>query len=223
MRRQLLSAIAGTRDQCRPDLTLTYAVHNAFRRDAALLMSASYSEDVRDGASIRAGWQTFKRHMAMQRSAKDSVLWPALRARLAGRPRELELLESMEAENAEMDPLIRKIDAALSHDRRFRLREYAEDFSTSLLRHLDHEEAEAIPLLQSVLSQQEWRAYCDEQRRQVGYKGAPSFFPWLLDGAPDSTRSQILDLLSPPLRFLCRTVWQPRYERVPHWELASAA
>lgn len=218
-----MSAIAGTRDLCRADLTLTYAVHNAFRRDAALLMSASYSDDVRDGASIRAGWQTLKRNLAIQRTAKDCVLWPALRARLAGRPRELALLESMEAENAEMDPMIRKIDAALSHDRRFRLREYAEDFSTSLLSHLDHEEAEALPLMQSVLSQQEWRAFCDEQRRQVGLKGASSFFPWLLDGAPDGTRAQILGLLSPPLRFLCRTVWQPRYERTPRWELAGAA
>ncbi|MBB5935720.1 hemerythrin domain-containing protein [Streptomyces zagrosensis] len=218
-----MSAIAGTRDQCRADLTLTYAVHNAFRRDAALLMSASYSEDVRDGASIRAGWLTLKRYLAVQRTAKDCVLWPAMRTRLAGQPQELEILESMEAENAEMDPMIRKIDAALSHDRRFRLREYAEDFSTSLLTHLDREEANALPLVQSVLSQQEWRAFCDEQRRQVGLKGASSFFPWLLDGAPDSTRSQILSLLSPPLRFLCRSVWQPRYERTPHWELAGAA
>ncbi|MCQ4044517.1 hemerythrin domain-containing protein [Streptantibioticus rubrisoli] len=204
----------------RIDLTMMYATHNAFRRDLTLLVSAS--DGTQNWAAYKAGWQTFKNYLTIHHTAEDVALWPIMRKKLANRPDDLRLLEEMEAEHAELDPMMDAVDTAIAESNRLRLREYTEDLSTTLLGHLDHEEAEALPLLQSVLTPEEWASFGAEQRRNVGIKGGPAFFPWLLDGAPEATQRRVLGLLPAPLRLIYRAVWRPRYVRQSPWKLARA-
>ena len=47
--------------------------------------------------------------------------------------------------------------------------------------------------------------------QQGGLKGAAEYLPWVLDGATDETKTQVLRLLPPPARLLYRRVWEKKY------------
>jgi hypothetical protein len=68
------------------DLTIMLAAHAALRRDLERLARAAEFADLPDPgrrASVRAGWETFKRQLHLHHTAEDTVVWPALRPRLA--------------------------------------------------------------------------------------------------------------------------------------------
>lgn len=203
----------------RIDLTMMYAVHDAFRRDLALLLSSADSTDPADRAAFAAGWARFRDYLVIHHVAEDDSLWPPMRRRLADQPAGTALLDTMEVEHGLIDPLIAEIDDAVASGGFGRLRDPVEKLSRSLLDHLDHEEAEALPLLQRVLTPAEWKAFGDTQRRRVGISGAATFIPWLLDGAPETTQRKVLGLMPPPVRLLYRLVWRRRYERASAWRI----
>ncbi|MFI8393106.1 hemerythrin domain-containing protein [Streptomyces sp. NPDC085540] len=97
------------------DLTATYAMHAALRRDLAQLDQITTRTD-RDARqlSATAGWALFEKALRAHHAVEDAVLWSAMRRALTGHPKELALLEAMEAEHAAIAPLIEAIDAALA-------------------------------------------------------------------------------------------------------------
>ncbi|MFF3500099.1 hemerythrin domain-containing protein [Streptomyces sp. NPDC003247] len=201
------------------DLTMMYAIHRALRRDLRLLTAAQHD----DIAAFRDGWQLFERYLTIHHVAEDHSLWPVLRNRLAGRPEALAMLEAMEAEHALLDRAAEKVDAALAEKGGERaLPDLMREVAACLSDHLDHEEAQALPLLESELTAAEWNGFVAEQRSQVGLKGAATFFPWLLDGVPEADRRDVLARLPPPLRLVYRAVWRPRYERHSPWQQPAA-
>lgn len=217
-----MSTDTGTGAQSQLDFTMMYAVHDAFRRDLALLVTAA---DDRTGnlRAFREGWTAFKYYLNIHHTAEDGVLWPPLRGRIGADPEQSALLDAMEAEHAVLDPMMDAIDAQLASGDTSRLREETEELCKALMAHLDHEEVEGLPLVRSALTTQEWEAFGEEQRRRVGTKGAASFFPWLLDGAPASTEQKVLGLVPPPIRFLYRKQWRPRYQKRSPWGQTSRA
>lgn len=201
------------------DLTMMYAIHHAFRRDLRLLAAAQHD----DIPAFRQGWQLFKNYLTIHHLAEDHSLWPVLRTRLAGQEEELQMLQAMEQEHTQLDATVEKIDAALGARGGERaLPELMDDVIACLTDHLDHEEARALPLIESRLTAAEWGAFVAQQRSQVGIKGAATFFPWLLDGVPDAERRTVLDKVPPPLRLVYRTVWRPKYERNSPWKGKAA-
>ena len=67
------------------DLTIMLAAHGALRRDLERLALAADFANLPDPggrASVRAGWETFKRQLHLHHTAEDMVVWPALRRRL---------------------------------------------------------------------------------------------------------------------------------------------
>ncbi|CAM5507780.1 hemerythrin domain-containing protein [Streptomyces pilosus] len=197
------------------DLTMMYAIHRAFRRDLRLLEAAQHD----DVPAFRRGWQLFRSYLTIHHVAEDHSLWPVLRAKLADRPQALTMLQAMEAEHAQLDGAVEKVDAALAEAGGERaLPALMADVAACLTDHLDHEEAQALPLLESELTAAEWDAFVTEQRSQVGIKGAATFFPWLLDGFSRADRRTVLDRVPPPLRLVYRAVWRPRYERNSPWK-----
>lgn len=208
-----MSAPTQPRSRHRIDLTMMLAVHDAFRRDLTLLTSAA-DDDV---TAFAAGWRTFKNFLGCHHMAEDVAVWPLMRAKLADDPVKSAVLDDMEAEHAELDPRFDRIDALLAAGEHGRLREHMEDLSRVLLAHLDHEETVALPLVQQTLTPKEWDGFGEEQRRRVGVRNASTFFPWLLDGAPEATQREVLGVLPPPLRLLHRYVWRPPYERRSPW------
>ncbi|MFB9831053.1 hemerythrin domain-containing protein [Actinoallomurus acaciae] len=195
-------------------MTLMYATHDAFRGDLDRL--ASVTSDSGGGgisalAQVRAGWDDFRRFLTVHHEAEDSVLWP----KLAGRPAEQRLLDAMEAEHTALDPLLAKINDALADDDPVALGEHAGALAAGLVAHLHHEEADALPLITERLTEEEWAAFGNEQRRRLGLSGAAVYFPWLLDGTSEERAWELLRILPPPLRLIYHVLWRPRHARRP--------
>src|ERR1700690_89828 len=99
------------------DLTIMLAAHAAFRRDLAQLARAAAFADLPDPGrrtSVRAGWELFKRQLHLHHTAEDDIAWPALRARLPNRDPAQSVLEAMEAEPQQIDPLLAAVDDAFA-------------------------------------------------------------------------------------------------------------
>ncbi|MDT5195740.1 MAG: hypothetical protein QOH20_2494 [Mycobacterium sp.] len=198
----------------RPDVTMMFVVHNAFRRDLARMQAAAAgADDPATRNALRAGWATFSRYLTIHHVAEDEVLWPPMRAKLRGRADETHLLDAMADEHSQLDPVLRDIDDNLTHGSASHLVVLFGDLAAILTGHLDHEEADALPLVRETLTAAEWKAFGDDQRRRVGVSRAAWFFPWLLDGTTPDVQATVLAIVPAPLRLVYRLIWEPRYRR----------
>jgi iron-sulfur cluster repair protein YtfE (RIC family) len=212
------------------DLTLMVAFHDAFRRDLAHLAHATSRhraqlDEPNRRTAVQAGWELFKTELHIHHTAEDADLWPRMRTHLADRPDELALLQAMQDEHARIDPLLAGVDGALAdHDGGHqRLGDTVDALVGELHGHLRHEERDALPLIDQSLTQAEWQAFGNDQRRRIGLRGAAQLFPWLLDEASPEQVKAVLAGLPPPLRVVYRRIWQPRYGHHDHWELSTRA
>jgi len=223
--RTAASRVNGVRDGV--DLTIMLAIHAALRRDLAHLARAARRppiqlDDPAERDAVLAGWTIFKTQLHHHHTAEDADLWPRMREHLADRPDDLAVLDAMEEEHRHIDPLLAAIDAGFAdrdhgHER---LGDAVDALATELPAHLRHEERDALPLLGRTLTAKEWHGFEVEQRRKTGIRGASQMFPWMLDSASPDEVHAVVHMLPPALRVVCRHVWQPRYDRVSHWEPA---
>jgi hypothetical protein len=208
----------------RPDVTMMYAVHNAFRRELARMQAATaWADDPTTRDTLCAGWTTFRRYLTIHHIAEDEMLWPPTQAKLSARAEETGLLIEMTDEHSLLDPILREIDHELAQGSSARLDVLFGDLAAVLTGHLEHEEAAALPLVQETLSVPEWKAFADNQRRRIGLRGAGWFFSWLLDDAPPDTRDTVLAIIPPPLRLAYRLIWEPRYRHQSPWRRDQSA
>ncbi len=212
------------------DLTLMVAFHDAFRRDLAHLAHATSRhraqlDEPNRRTAVQAGWELFKTELHIHHTAEDADLWPRMRTHLADRPDELALLQAMQDEHARIDPLLAGVDGALADQDggHQRLGDTVDALAGELHGHLRHEERDALPLIDQSLTQAEWQAFGNDQRRRIGLRGAAQLFPWLLDEASPEQVKAVLAGLPPPLRVVYRRIWQPRYGHHDHWELSTRA
>ena len=82
---------------------------------------------------------------------------------------------------------------------------------------MEHEEDQALPLIEAHLGPAGWAAFRKAAGKSQGLRGGAELFPWMLDGAPADTSKRVLGLLPPPARLLYRAVWRPGYARTPRW------
>jgi hypothetical protein len=128
-------------------------------------------------------------------------------------------------EHARIDPLLDAVEGAFA-DRdggHQRLGGTVDALASALSGHLVHEEREALPLIDRSLTQAEWEAFGNDQRRRIGIRGGAQLFPWLLDEASPRQMQAVLGGLPPPLRVVYRRIWQSRYARHDHWEPSTQA
>ncbi|OAR22556.1 hypothetical protein A8W25_23340 [Streptomyces sp. ERV7] len=205
--------MTATEGRVQPDLTLMYATHDAFRRDLGLLAAAARENGTAPGSAFRTGWETFQTFLTIHHTAEDKVLWPLMRAKLADSPAQLRMLDDMDAEHEAIDPMLEAVEDVLAQRRQDRLPALIAAVADKLAHHLDHEERAALPIVLEVLSAQEYDTFGAEQRRMLGLKGGALYFPWVLDGASEETKHTALAVVPPPVRFLFKAVWRPRYEK----------
>jgi len=204
------------------DMIMMYVIHDALQRDLEHLSRAVESGDLVDPRrrqAADAGWELFKYQLHHHHTGEDIALWPRVRPRLAERPDDLALLDEMEAEHVQIGPLITEIDAAVADPEAGvdRLPEATAVFRKELVDHLAHEERHAVPVVESVMTRQDWKAFGRQQQKSVGLKGVAEFFPYILTGAELERGAQALAQFPPPLRLMIRRVWQPRFAKRGLW------
>ncbi|WP_433729766.1 hemerythrin domain-containing protein [Nocardia sp. CA-129566] len=207
------------------DMTTMYAMHNALRRELEYIAKIAdrIDDDPRKILATAAGWQMFTKSLLVHHTAEDDALWPVMRQTLAERPDELALLDAMEAEHAVIDPLLEQIDATFADPDSGpqRLGGLLDALVTGLTGHLKHEEGEALPLIQAVVTPEQWQAFGQVHGSRIG-PAAPQLIPWLLDGADEQTVQVLLAPLPEPVRAAYRDQWQPAYAALDRWRAGTA-
>lgn len=193
------------------DFTMMYVAHDAFNRDLARLLTAARAGQGFSPAAL-ATWELFSRQLHTHHTAEDTALWPRLRA-AAVADEERALLDEMEAEHAELDPRLERVERAVADRLADVLVTEIEELAAGLAAHMRHEEDGALPLVERRIGAAGWKAFGDEVRDQNGgIKGGAVYLPWVLDGATDQVKSRVLKLLPPPARLLYRG-WDRKYRR----------
>ncbi|MEU0671732.1 hemerythrin domain-containing protein [Streptomyces sp. NPDC006172] len=208
------------------DMTMMFAIHDALRRELERIarITARVDEDPRHVLSTAVGWELFKRFLTIHHTSEDVTVWPVMQQALAGKPDELALLDAMEAEHAVIDPLLADIDAALA-DRDSgleRLGGLTDTLYTKLGGHLDHEEGEALKLMDITMTQEQWAAFSAEQRTRVG-DDSRYYLPWLLDDLSAAKLAGLLGKMPEPLRNAYDTEWRAAYEALDIWGAKTGA
>jgi Hemerythrin HHE cation binding domain len=150
--------------QGKVDFTLMYAAHDAFHRDLRCLTAEVEAGQTADPA-VRTGWATFKNQLHIHHTAEDTSLWPPLRQKVT-RLEDTAVLDAMEAEHARFDPLLSRVDASLAASDRAGLAGNTQ----ALTAHTEHEEDQALPLIETHLGPVGWAAF----RKAVGKKPGPA-------------------------------------------------
>jgi hemerythrin-like domain-containing protein len=212
------------------DLTIMLAAHDALRRDLVGLAHAA-DRAVRRGPAqreaVQRGWAVFQRQLHIHHTAEDELVWPALRERLGASDAARSVLDAMEAEHEQIDPLLAAVNQAMDGGDSGgqpdgagqigdRLADTVDVLTMALHGHLAHEEKDALPLIGTALTSAEWRAV----GRRIGVRNlrrAPEMFAWMLDGAAPERAAAATGQLPPPARVLYRAVWQPRFARRERW------
>jgi hemerythrin-like domain-containing protein len=202
------------------DMTMMFVVHDALRRELERIarITARVDEDPRHVLSTAVGWQMFKKNLTIHHTSEDLCLWPVMQQALAGRPDDLALVDAMEAEHAVIDPLLADIDAALA-DRDSgleRLTGLTDALYTKLRYHLEHEENEALKLMDNTLTKEQWGAFGKEQNSHH-VDDSQVFLPWLLDDMPADKLARMLGNMPEPMRNAYETEWRAAYEALDIW------
>ncbi len=208
-------------DTAPSDMRIMGIVHDALRRDLTraidtLSGSTPVAEPRRGAIARHVEWMMGFLHQ--HHHGEDEGVWPVVRSR---RSDAAVLLADMEADHAAIAPLIERVKPAA---RRYGaepsgaaasgLMAALQDLCTTLLPHLEREEAELVPIISVTMSAAEWHAI--EQEYYVGPKSMAELGfegHWLLDGL-DAERADVVTHTVPALaRLVLVRGFAGRYRR----------
>lgn len=195
------------------DLTAIHVAHWAVRRDLtdfAFAVAHTPAGERGSWAALATRWALFARGLRSHQQVEDAGLWPLLEVR-ADLPRTT-LLAALAAQRQEVDELVESCAAGLTRladrgddDLRAALAVRVHAAKESVARQLRHEELDALPLAQQLVTPEEWRRLQHQHApgRNVTPGGALPLVPWALHGLP-ATAQQALLRRSRPVE---RLVW----------------
>jgi hypothetical protein len=202
--------------------TIVFLIHEAFRRDLGRL-SAAVKKPGMDQARARqlgAHWEFVNEQLHHHHEVEDASLWPLVRPKLAGRDDEIAVLAQMEAQHAVLLPLCAAIGegfASLAQqptgEKGGELAALMDQLGRELGTHLSDEELRCFPVIDQALTAEEFESFGKATAKAIGMRGSAKFFPWIFDDASPVECKAVLSMPPPPVRVLCRYMWEPRYER----------
>jgi hypothetical protein len=211
------------------DMFMMYLMHFGFRRDLTAFAAAAAATPVADRGTWTAlakRWEVFAQMLHHHHSGEDTGLWPLLMERTddAGR----EVLEAMESEHGEIDPILQACDAGFARlaagadeDTRNALVVRLCAGKESLGRHLAHEETEAIAIIQQVMSDDDWKRLETEHfTPKMTLTLLRNAIPWLLQELPPAGQAKAFAAAAPPQRvvwWLTRGGFARRERRAFHY------
>jgi hemerythrin-like domain-containing protein len=195
------------------DMTMMYVMHHAFRRDVAALAAAAAvtpATDRRAWVALADRWALFSEALHLHHTGEDRGLWPRLLA--VATPEEAEVLEAMEAEHDDIDPMLAACAADFA-----RLREHADEDARATLavrlaaaraqlgEHLRHEETEAIAIIQRRLSAADWHEIEEQNfKDDISPRLLLALVPWVAEGVPADVRDIVF---SGPGGWVNQSLW----------------
>jgi hypothetical protein len=187
------------------DMTMMFATHDALRRDLERVAKLDERNE---------GWNVFQQMLHVHHTAEDDLLWPVMRDELSGRPDDLALLDAMEREHKQIEPALEATDRALGGGKSASPAQV--DLDTRVREHLEHEEHDALPLIDRTLTPEQWMAFGQTSAQRLGPDMA-RYLPWLLEGADDDTAARILKVVPPPVQQLYADEWRPAFTALDRW------
>jgi hemerythrin-like domain-containing protein len=194
------------------DMQTMYLMHHAFRRDLDLFAEAVRNTPVEDRDTWRllaARWELFAEVLHKHHTAEDDLIWPVV-VRL-GEPDDVAVLEAMEAEHEEIDPLLESCAAGFrrlarhgEEDTRAALAVRVCAARESLRRHLAHEETDAIAIIQRLVSAGRWEAIEKEIARDASLTYATRVVPWAAHDVPRETLERLFADVETPFKVIWR-------------------
>jgi hypothetical protein len=197
------------------DMTMMYVMHHAFRRDLDRFASAVAETPLEDRATwkaLAARWDRFFTILHHHHTVEDLYIWPFLMERADAE--EKVVLEAMEEEHGHIDPLLESVAegfTALAADRlpagaddvRAALRVRVVATQETLGRHLEHEETEAIVILQRHSTTADWHRI---EKEQIGKNKIPLPLPfvvgWCAEDVPAKELDEIFGIVGKPFKIL---------------------
>ena len=196
------------------DMTGMYLAHHAFRRDLRRFAAAARNTPVDDAAAwqtLAARWTAFSTILHHHHTVEDEAIWPPLLARVAaaGDDRDRETLEAMEAEHELIDPQLAAcaegftaMASAPSSVTKDKLAADVAATRDSLAQHLEHEETEALPLVQRHLTAEEWEHAEKRAGSGVSLRQMAFLVPWMAEELDRATIQRVLATAGAPMRVL---------------------
>jgi hypothetical protein len=198
------------------DMIMMYVMHHAFRRDLTGFAAAAAGTPIEDRVTWRAlrdHWNLFSIALHHHHRGEDVALWPLLRDRVSGPG--CAVLEAMEAEHDQIDPILTACAEGLGH-----LADHADEYARAALvvrltagreildQHLAHEETAAIPLMQQVMTDAEWIEMQEGHFKptDVPARILVKFLPWLTYQMPVDAQQRLLATFPWPMRLVNRLV-----------------
>jgi hypothetical protein len=197
-----------------------YMAHHAFRRDLRRFAAAARQtpvEDVEVWRALAVRWEQFGSVLHHHHTTEDDVLWPQLLeiADAEGRA----TLEAMEAEHSVIDPMLAACAAGFAAmaqapdaATRDRLAADTETARDTLSDHMGHEEREALPLVQELLSAEGWQRVEKAAGSGKGLKDLMFLVPWIADGLTPEQLETVVRMIGKPFTVML-AVTRGRYAR----------
>jgi iron-sulfur cluster repair protein YtfE (RIC family) len=194
------------------DTTIMVAFHDALRRDVEQVARRAADPNGRLDSAL--GWELFSRYLEIHHRAEDDLLWPMLLQVLEGRDDDLALVQALEDEHAQIDPLVEQANAVLRGESDESLADVVDALATGLGDHLRHEEQDGLPMMGRVLSEEQWTQFGQGAGGRVA-DDAARWVPWMLDGARNA--QDVLDRMPPPFRQGYTDGWRESYAELVVW------
>lgn len=194
-----------------PPLVSFDLYHRAMRTDAAELRDRLCgSLDAGSLAAVATWFDHYRRALLIHAAAEDGVMWPAL---LDVRPDAKPIVEGMDEEHAALDTLLGDLAGALGAGpaRIEEARRFAGDLVDLVGRHLDGEEANAVPILLEAMTVPEIGDLIGRVQRHSGPEGPSIAIPFFLFHATDAERDAVLGAVPPPIREGYERGWREQY------------
>ena len=208
------------------DLRMMYVMHFAFRRDLTDFGIAVRLTPASNGAAWRAllaRWDLLSTVLHDHHTKEDVVIWPLLRERAEadGDSAALAVLDAMDDEHDQIDPLLIRARTALEAmstgngaPDRSALAAAFDEMKVCLEAHLAHEERDANAILQARIDGDEWD-HLERTRLRGGMspRDLMIMLPWAFKALPDPMATELLDEAPLPLRVLL-TLGKRRFRRL---------
>lgn len=207
------------------DHTGMYVMHHAFRRDLDQFTSAVRATPVGESLSWRLLDERFARFahaLHHHHTTEDEHYWPRLQraAEQRGDERDLASITDNSGEHAEIDPCLdqctrsfAEMSAHPCEDHRNALDLRLAGFGELLLDHMAHEEQEVLPLVQRVMTEEEFAAAEKAVADSYAVKDAPFIVAWAMHELPSEARARMFAIAGTPYRVLHALV-RRRFERL---------